>query len=579
MKSVHTKNPLRLNQQDTARLPYKYLILLAIVYIFPGLIWRGLWQQEATSFGAMLTMAQGSIIDWLLPNVAGAYVYDNGPLPYWIGAIFIQIFSQNILSPFNAAQIAIACQDGLALYLLWQAVYRLGIRDEMQPQRLAFGGEPAANDYGHMLADSAVLLFIATYGIAASTHDTSNGATQLMVSMMWLYGASSALAQPNSARWFWGLGLAGLGLSLPFALFVLFVLITLSVMFFTHWRANSMHTAPVVLTLGIGLPLLWFLNMSQHADFYQAWLSLQHLAPISKSDAGFFLRNIFVFTWPLWPLGVVCLWRWRSQWSNPMMLLGILMMAAPSLHILLTGQRYVSSLLMFTPSLLLLAPFGLATLNRGRANIIDWFSLVTFSLLASFVWVMWEASWMGYPSALHHNIFKLAPNYVPVFKWWPFVFAFLVSAAWALLLRWRIRYEPRALWKSVALSSGGLVMVWVLLATLAMPWLDYTRSYERVGKSLSKNLPTQTTCVQAYQLSLNARAAMLYYAQVPFLGEQEKFSQVRCPYVLTTNQALSLPKEQLKNAHITLFSRKWRAVWSDERLNERTSAIVLLREE
>ena len=72
---------------------------------------------------------------------------------------------------------------------------------------------------------------------------------------------------------------------------------------------------------------------------------------------------------------------------------------------------------------------------------------------------------------------------------------------------------------------------------------------------------------------------MLYYAQVPFLGEQEKFSQVRCPYVLTTNQALSLPKEQLKNAHITLFSRKWRAVWSDERLNERTSVIVLLREE
>ena len=579
MKSPSPSNPLRLNRQDTTRLPHRYLLLLAIAYIVPGLIWRGVWRQEAESFGIMLTMAQGAMSDWLLPNVIGAYVPDNGPLPYWIGALFIKLFNP-LLQPFSAAQLAIACQDALAMYFLWQAVYRLGKRDEVQPQPLTFGGQPLAHEYGRMLADSAVLLFIATYGIAAHTHDTSNGATQLMVSMLWLFGASLTLERPQLGRWLWALGLAGLGLSVPFALFVSFILITLSVLFFTHWRDHSLHTAPIVLLIGIALPLIWLMNIQQNADFFQGWLDGQHFAPISKENTRFFARNILVFAWPLWPLALVCLWRWRAQWATPMMILGILLLIAPTAHILITGQRFITSLLMFTPGFLVLAPFGLATLNRGRANIIDWFSLATFTVLAAAIWMAWEASWLGYPRSIYHNINKLAPGFEPVFRWLPFIFACLVSFAWAFLLSWRIRFEPRALWKSVALSSGGLVMVWVLLATLAMPWLDYTRSYERVGKSLAQKLPTKTTCVHAYQLSNEARGAMYYYAKVPFLPEQSAFSQVQCPYILTTNEALSLPINQIKeDMPIEFKERRWRAAWTGERVSERNSTLILLRQD
>lgn len=577
MKSAAPSNPLRLNQQDTARLPHRYLLMLALAYIIPGLIWRGLWRQEAESFGIMLTMAQGAMSDWLFPNVIGAYVPDNCPLPYWIGALFIKLF-RPILQPLNAAHLAIACQDALSMYFLWQSIYRLGKRDEVQPQPLAFGGQPLAKDYGRMLADSAVLLFIATYGIAAHTHDASSGATQLMVSMMWLFGASLTLERPQLGRWLWALGLAGLGLSVPFALFVAFILITLSVLFFTHWRDHSLHTAPIVLLIGITLPTVWLVNIQQDTDFFQGWLAAQHFAPITQQNASFFARNILLFAWPLWPFALVCLWRWRAHWATPMMLLGILLFLAPTAHILLTGQRFVTSLLMFVPGLLVLAPFGLATLNRGRANIIDWFSLATFTVLAAAIWMAWEASWLGYPKSIYHNINKLAPGFDPIFKWLPFIFACLVSCAWALLLSWRIRFEPRALWKSVALSSGGLVMVWVLLATLAMPWLNYTRSYEQVGKSLAQNLPTQTTCVHSYQLGNEARGAMYYYAKVPFLPEQSAFSQVQCPYVLTTSQALNLTPDQLKNnPTVDLKERRWRAVWSGERISERNAALVLLR--
>lgn len=120
-------------------------------------------------------------------------------------------------------------------------------------------------------------------------------------------------------------------------------------------------------------------------------------------------------------------------------------------------------------------------------------------------------------------------------------------------------------------------MVWVLLATLAMPWLDYTRSYAQVGKSLAQNLPTQTTCVHAHQLSTEARGAMYYYAKVPFLPEQSAFAEVQCPYVLTTNEALNLSKNPTKDTPVDFKGRHWRAVWSGERISERDVDLVLLR--
>ena len=572
-----TANPLRLNQQDVARLPARYLILISALYIIAGLAWRGVWRQEAASFGTMLTMAQGSLSDWLFPNVAGLYTPELGPLPYWIGALSIKLLS-GFADPFNAAQTAIAIQDAASIYLLWLTVYRLGKRDEMQPQRLAFGGEPSARAYSRMLADSAVLLFIATYGIATNAHDTSEGATLLLVFMLWLCGTVSSLDRPATARWLWGFGMAGMGLTLPFSLFVFFVFATLGILFFTHWRHNSGHVAPVVIALGLGLPAAWLLQFRHNPTFALEWLNHQRFSPLSLNDAKFFARNIFVFTWPIAPLSIWCLWRWRTHWHKPMMFLGLVTLLTPLLHMLITGQRFDLSMLMLVPALLILAPFGLATLNRGRANIIDWFSVITFSLLAVGIWLMWLASWTGFPAQWAHNIYKLAPNFTPIFKWWPFIIAIIVSAAWGILLFWRARYESRAIWKSIVFSSGGLVLVWTLLATLGMPWLDYTRNYASVGKSLSQVIPSKVSCVRAVDLSESARGAIYYYARVPFVANDATFDNVTCPYIITHERNLKASDRVMIDQTITFDQRDWQVVWTGERIAERENLLVLLRQ-
>ncbi|MGL4767978.1 MAG: hypothetical protein ACRCV6_07865 [Formosimonas sp.] len=572
-----TANPLRLNQHDTARLPAYCLWLLAALYIIAGLAWRGIWRQEAASFGTMLTMAHGSINDWLYPHVAGAHHSGLGPLPYWLGALSIQLWD-GLLTPFQAAQTAIALQNAASIYLLHRTIYRLGKRAELQPQRLVFGGEPAAQDYGRMLADSAALLFIATYGIATTAHDTGEGATWLLACLLWLYGAVSCLERPATYRWTWGLGLAAMGLTLPFTLFVLFIFTTLGVLFFDYWREHSTHTAPVVLLVGLLLPSSWLFRLPLDASFFEAWLAHQHLTPISAHNAAFFARNSLLFLWPIAPLALWCVWRWRLNWRNPMFFLGSCALLTPLLHILITGQRHELSLLTFVPACLLLAPFGLATLNRGRANIIDWFSVVTFTLLALGAWVMWLASWTGIPSQWAHNIHKLAPEFQPQFKWWPFIIAALVSVGWVLLLRWRARCPSKALWQSMVFSSGGLVLVWTLLATLWMPWLDYTRNYERVGQSLKAAIPAQTSCVRGVELSQAARGALHYYAGIPFVPDQATFSNVNCPYILTHENQLKLLDRVQTEQTLTFKDQTWRVVWLGERISERKNALVLLRQ-
>ena len=64
--------PVRLPASATNALPRWGLYALCLLYILPGLIGRDPWKNEdATSFGIMWTMANGTLHDWLWPHVVG----------------------------------------------------------------------------------------------------------------------------------------------------------------------------------------------------------------------------------------------------------------------------------------------------------------------------------------------------------------------------------------------------------------------------------------------------------------------------------------------------------------------------
>jgi hypothetical protein len=63
---------------------------MCALYVVPGLIGRDPWRYEdATGFGVAWTMAFAGSgpADWLMPNVLGVPLADEGPVPFWLGAI------------------------------------------------------------------------------------------------------------------------------------------------------------------------------------------------------------------------------------------------------------------------------------------------------------------------------------------------------------------------------------------------------------------------------------------------------------------------------------------------------------
>jgi 4-amino-4-deoxy-L-arabinose transferase-like glycosyltransferase len=160
--------PVRLSAAATIALPRWGLIVLCLLYILPGIIRRDPWKvDDAAGFGIMWTMANGSLSDWLAPNIVGLQAWNEAPLAYWVGALLIKSAGW-LTGDALAARLSILVFFAVGALAVWLTAFILGRRSEAQPLKLAFGGQPAALDYGRTLADGALLI---TWFTAAQPRD------------------------------------------------------------------------------------------------------------------------------------------------------------------------------------------------------------------------------------------------------------------------------------------------------------------------------------------------------------------------------------------------------------------------
>jgi 4-amino-4-deoxy-L-arabinose transferase-like glycosyltransferase len=169
--SPPSMKPVRLPAAATLALPRWALFGLGLLYILPGLIGREIWKDDAASFGIMWTMAHGNLADWLYPNVAGQPYGAEGPLAFWLGALFIKLFGWG-LGDLLAARLSTIAIFVVGTVSVWYTAFHLGRRADAQPLRLAFGGQPEPNDYGRTLADTAVLIYLGCLGLLLHSHET-----------------------------------------------------------------------------------------------------------------------------------------------------------------------------------------------------------------------------------------------------------------------------------------------------------------------------------------------------------------------------------------------------------------------
>jgi len=508
---VNRPTPAIVSQSAVRRLPRLALILFCVAYVLPGFLGREPWKvEDVGSLGAMLELVAGQA-SWWQPTVLGLPVDEAGPLPYWLGALFIKALP--FLAPDLAARLPFAMLLAFTLAATWYATYQLARQPAALPVAFAFGGEAQPADYARALADAALLALVACLGLAQLSHETTPDLARLAWTALCLLGVARlshpGAPQPWRALPWWLAGMGGLALSGSAGLAALLGAGWLAVL---SWRlirlAPEAHRDPAhfpVLGAAAGAWLLMVIA-TQALDAWH-WPDVQ--AALREPYWDSWVRLLVWFTWPAWPLALWTLWRWRRQWGQAHVALPLWAVLVVVAFSAVADDRD-RSLLLALPALAALAAFALPTLRRSVSALIDWFTLLFFSFCALVIWVIWFAMMTGVPAKPAANVARLAPGFVPEFSFGLFLIGAVATGAWLWLVAWRVGRHREALWKSLVLPAAGATLCWLLLMTLWLPLLDFGRSYGPISRRIATLVPPQS-CVLVDGLSQAQIAALRYH--------------------------------------------------------------------
>ena len=553
--------PAIVTQRAARPLPRWALLLLCLAYVVPGFVGRDPWRNvDVASFGYMLELAQGRS-HWLAPTLAGFTPDGDGLLAFWLGALALQ-WAPSWLAPEMAARLPFIALLVLTLLATWYTVYYLARSPGAQPVAFAFGGEAHPKDYARSMADAGLLALLACLGLAQLSHEITSYLAQLACTALVFFAAAIQPYHPRRAAVTMPLGMAGLVLAgAP----TLATLLGLGCAALAWWapahtadRRRTAALAWAAATLA-SMGLAWALDLwAWRIEPPQAFLPY----------ATTMLRMLVWFGWPAWPLALWTLWRWRRQIASRTghrHLWLPLWFTLVTLAATFTTQPADRALLLGLPALAVLAAFALPTLERSIAALIDWFTLLFFSVSAIAIWVVWISLHTGIPAQPAANVARLAPGFIPRFDGLAFVLALAATAAWCALVWWRAARHRTALWKSLVLPASGTTLAWLLLMTIWLPMLDYARSYAPQVRQIVATLGPQPGCVLTHNLGDSQVAALQFHGHLALYPASAEPPQ-GCQWLAVGSDTNDLPDDLAQPAQWLPFAAIGRPTNRSERI-------------
>jgi len=551
MSFEHRPSPSRVTEAGAAKLPRWLLLLLLALYIVPGLFGRAPWSAEDQSaFGVAWTMASGASLQWWLPAVAGEPLPEEGPLPFWIGALFIRVLGP-WLGDIDAARLVTVFWFAIGTWALWYSVYRLARRDEAQPVALAFGGEALPRDYGRMLADVALLLLVATFGVLVRLHETGAEPALLALTCVLLFALAYSLDDPWKAAVAAGLAIAGAALTrgwLPAG-----ALLAAALAFTSAFGPARLARCALIAALAAAVFSLWPIGARlahpAEAPAYLAQWWHWNAASVHWprwENLAWLVRNIGWFAWPLWPFALWALYSWRHFLRQPHVALPLLMTAVGIVAVLISSAPSDREFLLAVPGLVVLAVFGVSSLKRTAEDAIDWFSLALFSLALVAAWLYFFAWNVGTPPKMAASITRLAPGFAPGLAFVPAAIAAAAAVVWSVLAVWRVRVRPPMLWTGPFIAASGMSLLWITAVSLFSPAIDYVRSYAALAKVLAPQIERAGGgCVRALNLPTGTRAMLAYHGGIGFAASD---AESQCRIVLQRYSHRGAPSGKQQDA-------------------------------
>ena len=553
--TVNQPSPAIVAQEGVRRLPRWGLLLFCAVYVLFGFLWRDPWRRaDISSFGIMLELAQNPS-HWLAPTLLGQAADTNALLHYWLGAAAIQLLP---LEPFVAVRVLFVLMLWLTLAATWYGIYYLARGPSARPVSFAFGGEAHPTDYARTLADGGLLALTACLGLAQPSHEVAAPLTQLCCASFMLYAFAALPYRTVLPALFGTLGTLGLALAGAPSMALLFSLAATLIYAGSRseWNrlveADGYETDPVLLQAHARRRWLWVAALAL-LTLLVALLASQldlwrwHLQPLPSRWVEWrdLIKLHIWFTWPVWPLALWTIWRWRTHWRRGRAAFSITLPLVAGLICSIAGwigDSPKDSLLLGLPAYAALAAFALPTFKRSAQAFIDWFSLIVFTAAATAMWLIWIAMQAGWQLRVVERVLAAVPGYVPVFNWGLFLSALVATLGWLYLVRWRTKRLRPALWKSMILPAGGVTLCWVLMMTIWLPAINHARSYTVVAEGISQTMHSAdpaAPCLEIIGLDEAQTSALLYHT--PFEIRRAGTS-LQCRWLATDeSQVMLLP--------------------------------------
>ena len=494
------------------RIPRWLLVLIVVLYIGHGLFHRDPWRGEdmlglALARTAAEALLRGDVSLLLLPQLADIAWNQQGALWSAIVAIFmlpVYLWAALNQAPIplhlldDVARVPLALTVAMGLIAVWKASDRFARRREAQPVD-PLGMGPRSSSFGKTLGDCALLLTIAALGVVYPWHQLGTTAIALLMQGLLLWALATAPETPRRAAYqmalivFASLLTYGIGLAVTQMIAVLCIFAWVA-----PYRLAAKEFLGRWLLQTIGLMLLWsviammLLSTDRVLAWWQEgfsdWSILRWIAGEAPAlhTLGPWIKESLWRWWPLWPIAIFGMRTLRQtsfsrapHWAVPVIVTATAIAAG-----LIGPEDWRVHQIAPVGSLALIAAFGLLSLPRPMINLIDWFAVVLFTAVGIFVWLYWSALNFGIPQTLATRVPLLAPDVAGNANIYEVAIGLLATIAWVSLVVWRVSRGAPRLWRPVALSTGGVTLLWVLLTTLWLPAINRIQGQQALAYSL-----------------------------------------------------------------------------------------------
>jgi len=477
------------------------LVVLCGAWVLLGLFGRDPWKtDDAINFAVAWEMVQRQ--DFLIPHVAQEPALTVAPLVPWLAAATLTWLSPPLGAP-DAGRVAV----GILLALL-----------------LVFTGMAGRELSGRSMRWVPILIVVGTVGLFERSHHLSEELGLTVAVALALYAIALALRRPAIGGALLGVA-GGAGFLSAGCLGLAWILAPALILpaFGAPWRTRA-YAATLAVGVAIALAIAgawpWalyarspaLLDALSAAERLSAWVPfLPGSAPV---EPRWLAKNLLWLAWPALPLVLWMLWIRGRGFNGGLREPGIIVPGAYALVLLaslalMPDPRVIQTMPIAAP-LAILAAREVDSLKRGHSAALDWFGILTFGLAAIVLWAFWIDAYVNGMSLRVAMLLRDSETgYGTSFSLRAILAALSLTLLWVVLVRPARRSNRRAILNWAA----GMTLIWGLIATIWMPYLNTRRTYEAVAQGIALAAPAGS-CIERRGVGAAQRAAFYYFSGI-----------------------------------------------------------------